>query len=57
MGAKTYLFIQIAFLSGPHTSTVLNFEFATFNQCFCENFKFTIVPYGKTKNLNYWENE
>ncbi len=43
-------------LSGPHKSTVLdwwNLEFPIFN----EFFKFTIVPYGETKNLNYLENE
>ncbi len=32
------------------------FEFAIFNDFF-ENLKFTIVPYGETKNLNYLENE
>ena len=31
----------------------LNFEFTTFN----EPLNFTIVPYGRTKNLNYLEND
>ncbi len=29
-----------------------NFEFQIFRYFFFENFKFTIVPYGETKNLN-----
>ena len=33
-----------------------NLEFLIFNDLFfCENFKFTIVAYGETKNLNYLE--
>ena len=43
-------------LSGPHKRTILDFwnlEFPIFN----EFFKFTIVPYLETKNLNYLENE
>ncbi len=34
-------------------------EFLIFNDFFFffENFKFVIVPYGETKNLNYLENE
>ncbi len=43
-------------LSGPHKSSVLdfwNFEIPIFK----EFFKFTIVPYGENKNLNYLEKE
>ncbi len=35
----------------------LNFEFPIFNDFFLENLKFTIVPYGESKNLNYMEKE
>ncbi len=43
---------------GLHKTTlgifeILNFQFLMF----FFNFKFTIVPYGETKNLNYPENE
>ena len=37
---------------------ILKFEFPIFNEFFFfEKFKFTIVLYGETKNLNYLENE
>ena len=42
-------------LGGPHKRTVLefwNFEFAIFNNFL--TFKFTIVPYGKTKTAIIW---
>ena len=31
--------------------------FPIFNDFVFENFKFTIIPYGETPNLNYLENE
>ncbi len=30
---------------------------SNFNDFFFEKFKFTIVPYGETKNLNYLESD
>ncbi len=40
-------------LSGPHKSSVLNFEFLIFNG----GLKFSIVLYGETKNFHCLENE
>ncbi len=42
--------------NGPHKTTFETLG-SWFSTIFFENFKFTIVPYGKTKNLNYLENE
>ncbi len=41
--------------NAPHKSTFGIFENSSlrFLMIFFENFKFTIVPYGETKNLNY----
>ncbi len=47
--------------NGPHKPTIGIFEILSFffflTIFFSENFKFTIVLYGETKNLNYLENE
>ena len=48
---KTLFLIQMA------AESFQTFEFMIVNECFFENFKFTIVPYGLTKNLNYLGNE
>ncbi len=56
---KGFKFALKCLPSGPHKTTLgifenLNFRFYDF---FFENFKFSIVPYGEDKTLNYLENE
>ena len=59
MAAKTFETCPEFFFqsSQNYVDDFLNFEFPIFNDFLFENFKLTIVSYGKIKNLNFLENE